>query len=414
MAAKDRFSSSNSLRVASSAVLSSAASLASRAPASTPLAFSRAKAAFRLEISRSYAAAAAVSAFASAPSIARSCFKTSSFSSVLTRSHSSDLRSSVPSASLRSWMAAWSLTVASRAAFSAFTKASAETPPAASESDSSARFSAASLCAVSVASLRSRSTTRSELVPASAAVLALARRSAVRSSSCAVHRALSSSARCVSRPSRLYASDSVSRARTSSDSFVRSRRSYSCVILARTLSRTLGPPGADGARGAEYEPARSVTDPRVRVVAADAAANGLPPLELPRIPSSAPPRVENPGKPPVSFEAGTRSLSLDASCSRFMPYWNKDAPVWLGSLAASSDLTRLEVATATGGLRPVAVPSRGDGMSPPRLSFSTLPRDASGGLAAAACGARGSPKGFPDEAKVFAVVAANGFPESLF
>ena len=186
------------------------------------------------------------------------------------------------------------------------------------------------------------------------------------------------------------------------------------MILARTLSRTLGPPGADGARGAEYEPARSVTDPRVRVVAADAAANGLPPLELPRIPSSAPPRVENPGKPLVSFEAGTRSLSLDASCSRFMPYWNKDAPVWLGSLAASSDLARLEVATATGGLRPVAVPSRGDGMSPPRLSFSTLPRDASGGLAAAACGARGSPKGFPDEAKVFAVVAANGFPEFLF
>ena len=108
-------------------------------------------------------------------------------------------------------------------------------------------------------------------------------------------------------------------------------------------------------------------------------------------------------------------MSLDASCSRFMPYWNKDAPVWLGSLAASSDLeVRLEVATAIGGLRPVAVPSRGDGMSPPRLSFSTLPRDASGGLAAAACGARGSPKGFPDEAKVFAVVAANGFPEFLF
>ena len=104
-------------------------------------------------------------------------------------------------------------------------------------------------------------------------------------------------------------------------------------------------------------------------------------------------------------------MSLDASCSRFMPYWNKDAPVWLGSLAASSDLARLEVATAIGGLRPVAVPSRGDGMSPPRLSFSTLPRDASGGLAAA-CAAGGSPKGFPDEVNVLAV-AAKGFPEFL-
>ena len=60
----------------------------------------------------------------------------------------------------------------------------------------------------------------------------------------------------------------------------------------------------------------------------------------------------------------------------------------------------------------MAVPSRGDGMSPPRLSFSTLPRDASGGLAAAACGAGGSPKGFPDEVNVLAV-AAKGFPESL-
>ena len=89
----------------------------------------------------------------------------------------------------------------------------------------------------------------------------------------------------------MYASDSVSLARTSSDSFVSNRRSYSCVILARTLSNTLGPPAAADEDEAPTDElcARSVMDPRVcepRALIARAAgrtgavAKGLFPPEL--------------------------------------------------------------------------------------------------------------------------------------
>mmetsp|Transcript_8574 Transcript_8574/g.33723 ORF Transcript_8574/g.33723 Transcript_8574/m.33723 type:complete len:200 (+) Transcript_8574:2455-3054(+) len=175
------------------------------------------------------------------------------------------------------------------------------------------------------ASLRSSSRAfASDVVPAAASCAP--RRSAI-SSSVALTLALSSSACCVSRPSRLYASDSVSLARTSSDSFVNNRRSYSCVILARTLSRTLGPPGVWDVPAAELPDdgprARSVMDPRVCEPrkAAEAAggtgavAKGFPP-ELAAIRVVV--VVWKPGNPPAS--AAVSSSSFDASCSRSMPY----------------------------------------------------------------------------------------------
>ena len=61
-------------------------------------------------------------------------------------------------------------------------------------------------------------------------------------------------------------------------------------------------------------------------------------------------------------------------------------------------------------MRPVAVPSRGDGTSPPRLSLSTLPRDARGGRGAAAAAAGSFAKGLPPRVGASVLPGPKGLP----